>query len=499
MKINLKKLTIIVFSMVAPLAVSSSSLCFGSKFVPYNAGEHKNSPVITEDCAELPEIYHRSLEIIPQDLRIKYSPYNESYIASCDKGDCKLMNFVGNIKNLIYPENCFDQEDFAKILLNTGVIKPRRSRGDFIFDCKNWSCTKLPTESGEGFVLLLAGTSEKNEGKTILFHFDPIKLSITPDGGYNVDVGVRKYNFMVCDILSILNAFRVTPEVVNVNNITNIDISRERVTNIEDSSFYGRYSLEGIKMPSTIKSIGKNAFEGCTCLRQIELPSSVEEIGERAFDSCIRLGEIKISDNVKNLGNGCFLGCASLTEIDIPGSIKEVSKAAFACCKSLEKVSISEGVDCIGPNAFENCSKLSQISIPSTVTKIGTMAFSDCSKLDQILLPDSIEEIGAMAFSNCLNLKQILIPHLVKKIGVLAFSDCSNLSQIVLSDSVEEIGAMAFGGCLNLKQISIPSSVKKIGSKAFINCSKLSEIEYDGKIYSNPDNFMKAFKAKSKC
>ena len=509
MKINLKTLTIITFSMFAPLVVSSSSLCFGSKFVPYNAESANSDFACEEDCKslpgstkeseELPKIYRKSFEIIPQDLKIKYSPNNETYIAPCDKSIPKLVKFVGNIKNLVYPENCFDQEDFVKVFLNTGVIKLRRSYGDFIFDDENWSCTKLPTKSGKGFILLLAGIGKKNKGRTILFNFDPIKFSVNPSGEYNLDEGLRKYNFIVCDILSILNSFRVTPEVADANDITAIDISREMVTKIEKSSFYGRYALKEIKLPATTKSIGANAFEGCTSLKEIELPYDVEKIGERAFDSCIRLTKVKFSNNVKKLGRGCFLNCMSLVEVDIPGSIKEISKAVFACCKSLKKVSISSGVEYIGPNSFENCSNLIQISIPNTVKEIGVMAFSDCYRLSQILLPSSIRKINAMAFSGCSSLRKISIPHSVKEIGTLAFSDCSNLREILISDSVEEIGVMAFNNCSNLREILIPTSVKRIGSKAFINCSKLNEIKYDGKTYNNLDDFMTAFKAKNRC
>lgn len=497
MKINLKRLTIVAFSMVTPLAVSSSSLCFGSKFVPYNARDCKSSPVVTQNYEELPEIYRKSLEIIPQDLKTKYSPNNESYVASCDKNAYKLRNFAGKIKNLVYQENCFDQEDFAKVLLNTGVIKLRRSYGDFVFDDENWSCTKLPTKSGKGFILLLSGISKQKEGKTILFNFDPIKFSVMPNGGYNIDVGVKKYNLIVCDILNILDALRVTPETVDVNDITTIDISKEMVTKIENSSFYGRYALKEIKMPNTIKSIGKNAFEGCTCLKQIEIPNSVEEIGERAFDSCIRLGKIKISNAVKKLGEGCFLSCASLSEVNVPGSVRKISRAAFACCKSLKKVSILDGVECIGPNSFESCSNLSQVSIPRTVKEIGTMAFSDCYSLDRVSLPNSVEKIGAMAFSSCLNLKQIVIPDSVKEIGPLAFSDCSDLTQIIIPDSVEKVGVMAFSNCSNLSQISIPNSVKRIDYRTFINCSNLKEIKYDGKVYNNLNYFLEAFQAKN--
>lgn len=395
MKINSKRLVIMAFST---LALSSSSLCFGSKFTPYNMQR------VGDDFESVGN--RRNSANIDQKLKMKYSPNCEIYIAFSGQTR-KVMNFRKNINHLIYLENSFDYVQFLKILCRTGVINLGSYNGEITFNSDNWLCTEAQTESGKGFILLLTGICKENKGKKIEFHFDPVEFAVMPDGAYDIDAGVRKYNSLIYDTSVILDALGVSlKEELKVNSIDRIDVPKN-VVKIGEKSFYGHYGLSEINMPNTVRFIGENAFcscinlkklklpnnlkkigdgafQNCRYLQEVEIPRGIEEIGECAFEFCTELTKINIPDTVKVLGQGCFISCNSLSEITVPGSVKEINRATFACCQSLEKAVISEGVEYIGQDVFASCSNLEKVSIPSSIKVIDDRAFSDCEKLNEI-------------------------------------------------------------------------------------------------------------------
>lgn len=109
------------------------------------------------------------------------------------------------------------------------------------------------------------------------------------------------------------------------------------VTEIANGAFYivGGGSLEGIKLPSTITSIGEEAFEWCE-MESIEIPSSVTSIGEKAFSYCQNLRSVKIPSNVTSIGNGAFHCCWYLDiVIDNSKDNVKVGEDVFGGCKSV--------------------------------------------------------------------------------------------------------------------------------------------------------------------
>lgn len=415
MKINVKAPIIAISTIFATLALSSSSLCFGSRLMPYHmqivgkyfekAEDYKDLSMVSKKYGDLTGMYHKNFVNVSKSLKDRYLPNIQTYVAYAGANSRKLMDFRGNIKSLVYLENSFGSEEFIEILCNTGVIRSKCGE-KIIFDRENWLCREMKAESGKGFILSLVGIGKENSEKTIEFHFDLIKISVMPDRRYDIFIGSRKYNSMLNDISHVLDVLGVNSKDLNVGGITAINIPQS-VTKISSSSFYGCYALREINIPNTVKSIGESAFQscidlkkvklpdtlkkisdksfqGCTELREIEIPASVEEIGESAFDFCVMLNKVNIPNSVKKLGKGCFLNCTSLIEVYIPGSVKKINRAAFACCNLLKKVVISEGTEYIGLDSFANCPILEEVSIPTSVKEIDAYAFSDCPRLTVI-------------------------------------------------------------------------------------------------------------------
>lgn len=90
------------------------------------------------------------------------------------------------------------------------------------------------------------------------------------------------------------------------------------VVGIDDYAFSAYYSenygiegseLRSISIPNTVKTIGYGAFRGCPNLRTVTIngtESKLEEIGGAAFMDCAVLSEIRIPSQVKTLGKNVF-------------------------------------------------------------------------------------------------------------------------------------------------------------------------------------------------
>ena len=97
--------------------------------------------------------------------------------------------------------------------------------------------------------------------------------------------------------------------------LNEIDLSASTLTEIPESAFecFPTYKSDtDIKLPSTVKTIGKKAFYHMDGLRMINL-SHVTYIGESAFEFCGRLKTVYTSDDLASIGDHAFYGCNDMT------------------------------------------------------------------------------------------------------------------------------------------------------------------------------------------
>ena len=79
----------------------------------------------------------------------------------------------------------------------------------------------------------------------------------------------------------------------------------KKVTAIPEKCFY-RSELESIKIPSNIKTVGKNAFAACYDLKKVTIAEGVKTIGSEAFFSCENMDGVKIPKSVTKIGTRAF-------------------------------------------------------------------------------------------------------------------------------------------------------------------------------------------------
>lgn len=303
--------------------------------------------------------------------------------------------------------------------------------------------------------------------------------------------------------ISTLNRFK---------NLAILDMENVNLEKLPERAFYFyNTSLTSVKLPLTLKTIGRSAFEGCRNLTSITIPDSVTLIEVDAFKDCTGLTgvyitniakwceiefhihsplvyahnlylngklvtDLVIPDSVTEIGDYAFRGCTSLTSVTIPDGVTTIGNCTFSDCSGLTSLTISDGVTTIGYNAFPGCNSLTSVTIPDSVTEIGSFAFSGCSSLTSITIGNNVTEIRQNTFTSCSNLTSVTIGNSVKSIGSQAFMSCRNLTSITIPDNVTTIEDYAFNYCSSLTSVTIGSSVTFIGGRAFYKCNSLANI-----------------------
>lgn len=226
-----------------------------------------------------------------------------------------------------------------------------------------------------------------------------------------------------------------------------------------------------------VEDIDENAFKNETVIKAIIICDGIETIS--GFKGCNSITEIRIPKSLKTIGRHCFAYC-DFVNFTIPDGITTIDYGAFDGCEKLTNITIPNSVTSIGDYAFSRCTRLKKISIPNSVASIGHCVFWECSGLKNVTVQNGVTHISDYAFSECSELTSVELPNSVNFIDDYAFIGCSGLTNMTIPDSVTFICQWAFGNCINLANITIPASMKRIDAYAFYGCSNLKNIVYKG-------------------
>ena len=267
--------------------------------------------------------------------------------------------------------------------------------------------------------------------------------------------------------------------------------------------------LKSIKLPDSLKTIGRHAFSFDAWLESVDMSNTaVECVDVMAFAKCTALTDVKFSDKTTKIDTAAFIGCSKLAEVTLPESLSNIGQSAFKGT-ALKSVRIPESVEYIGYSAFgydENDNMDSDFTI---IAKQGSAGYTYCTdtddeygyandfqfksyetaaeeeeygKLDTKSSGDYeyyLEGDGAV-ITVCVAMdSKIEVPaefdgHKVTSIRKKAFSGTS-ASEIVLPDSVKTIGENVFPE--TLVKVTLPGGLESFGNEEpFLNCSALKEI-----------------------
>ena len=192
----------------------------------------------------------------------------------------------------------------------------------------------------------------------------------------------------------------------------------------------GRLTIPSEYNSKTIVSILEEAFKDCCFITEIKLPSTIKTIGKGAFVNCSMLESINL-DYVTTLEEDTTIG------------------GAFEGC-GLKTVTLSL-VSSIPSNTFKNCTRLTEVIAPN-VTEIRANAFNGCEMLKTANMPN-VENIYESAFAYCYSLENITVEN-VKVLGTISGFTVTT--------------GQVFNYCTSLKKMFLPSIVK-LGSEVFDN------------------------------
>lgn len=327
-------------------------------------------------------------------------------------------------------------------------------------------------------------------------------------------------------------------------------VIKKGITSIPDKAFFKCSKLKEVEISSTVKKIGCYSFSG-TSIENLKVPSGVKTIGQSAFQSTKKIKKLTLPGTftLKTLpGDDAAFTIAGQVENVVFNSPLKIDNATMFYADNLvtdqrdtkyksirgviyskdgksivrvpfgrKELTIEDGceefclqsvlcasVDSEGDSEY--VCKLSQIVIPASVKRVDKEKYpakfvepfqENCSVTIQTgqLNGDSIalllselkmkpEEIlkqqngfvfrdGEMYITKDGVLlvytgkeEEITVPSYVKKIAPSAFSQIEKLNKVVLPEGLTEIGDFSFYRC-HMKEITLPSSVTKYGKACF--------------------------------
>lgn len=262
-------------------------------------------------------------------------------------------------------------------------------------------------------------------------------------------------------------------KIKQMTNLTELDLSKALIDEIPNEAFNGRWAIDKVLLPPTLKKIGAYAFQG-TALTSVNIPDNVETIKECAFNNARQLQEVHLPDSLTSLGTSAFEYCRSLRTIKIPTKLKTIPDYTFQNCRSLQSVELHDSITGFGNHAFVNCD-LREITLPKSTSWVDNDAFSGNVNLSKVTLNEGLVNISDKAFYQTA-IDTLNCPSTLRSIRNSAFARCNNLRQINLNEGLTRIES---GALANNKatEIVLPSSLEYCAGGAFDDCDSLVTIE----------------------
>ncbi len=100
-----------------------------------------------------------------------------------------------------------------------------------------------------------------------------------------------------------------------------------------------------------VVSVAQNAFAKNGNIVSVRVPNTVKSIGKSAFKMCAALAAVYLSEGLESIGNSAFAYCQNIAEIRLPASVREIGASAFTGIKPDAKIYLAAGSE-LTPDKF---------------------------------------------------------------------------------------------------------------------------------------------------
>lgn len=243
------------------------------------------------------------------------------------------------------------------------------------------------------------------------------------------------------------------------------------------SGAFGGMALASVKLPSSLKHIGKGAFAACHQLTSVTLPATLDSIGDYAFAACTALKTITLPASVVKVGQGAFMRCTALTTIEVqsPSRLRQLDATALMDCPALTTVKLGNALQTIGERSLAGTgiqqldmtsnsglnemsdwamvkTPVTQAKLPSSVKSVGKGAFLYDSALDEVTLGGQLSQLSdyILAGTGLTALDLTGVSHL----GDYALYNADRLSVVELPATMTWLGTRAMAGMTGMTAIT---------------------------------------------
>lgn len=252
------------------------------------------------------------------------------------------------------------------------------------------------------------------------------------------------------------------------------------VTEIGDLALSELTGLTDFEIPETIVSVGEGAFWSSS-VNTVKIPASVKSLGESVFEECKSLKSFTLPATVESVGSDLLCACVAITEVNLPDNLAEIPSNFLSGAAALKSIKIPASVKKIGEFAFSECAELADVNVPDGCTDIDRFAFAYCVALQKLPLPESVTALGHGVFYQA-GLTEAALPENITVIPDGTFQCCASLPSFVIGNNVTEIEKEAFYWCFELTDLTFGEKVAKIGENVFDKDTKLTNITCLGKV-----------------
>ncbi len=286
---------------------------------------------------------------------------------------------------------------------------------------------------------------------------------------------------------------------------------KDGTTAIAGFAFQNQQMMLGVKIPDSVKTIGRNAFMGCSFLPKVKLPKDLTKLETSVFESCDRLKSVTLPKNLTAIDERAFMQCGKLKKLTLPAALTAIGDMAFAY-SGLQSLDLPKTVTKLGVTPFYEaaiqaitvnvnnqrfasdangvlydadyaallcypaCKGGESYKIPATVRTIGEGAFAANRYLIQLTIPKTVRKIGKEAFAFSKKLAAVKIAGGVTTIAPSAFYYCPKLRTVTTGTALRFLGDNAFAYCSKLKSVTLPKTLRFLGNGVFYDCGSLQSV-----------------------